>query len=249
LKCLILLDEMSNFDRAYDRKFERDDHAPHPTPGEIFRANFFRRAETLGAVRKNTSARRNQTSAKGRSTHHATLASGSTLSPMRYSPPFVGRAAVCETQCLEGKNVAASNANLILVQQHCEVFNRGDMDAAAEFFAEDSRNHGRQVGRAGVRAVLKDIQSTFPDVQQTILDSVVEAKWVVVRCTFSGTHRGVGRIPVCGGMLVGVQPTGRHFEVQHIHIYRVRNSKIAEHFANRNDIGMMQQLGLLPAGH
>jgi predicted ester cyclase len=122
------------------------------------------------------------------------------------------------------------------------------MDAAAEFFAEDSRNHGRQVGRAGVRAVLKDIQSTFPDVQLTIHDSVLGEDWVVVRCTFSGTHRGVGRLPVNGGMLVGVQPTGRRFEVQHIHMYRIQSGKIADHFANRDDLGMMQQLGLLPAG-
>ena len=141
----------------------------------------------------------------------------------------------------------ASNANLSLVQQHHEVFNSGDMNAAAEFFAEDSRNHGRQVGRAGVRAVLNDNQSTFPDVQLTIQNSVAEGEWVVVRCTFSGTHRGVGRMPVSGGMLVGVQPTGMHFEVQHIHMYQLRNGKIVEHFANRDDLGMMQQLGLLPA--
>jgi predicted ester cyclase len=78
--------------------------------------------------------------------------------------------------------------------------------------------------------------------------SVVEGEWVVVRCTFSGTHRGVGRIAVNGGMLVGVPPTGRHFEVQHIHMYKVPNGEIVEHFANRDDFGMMQQLGLLQGG-
>jgi predicted ester cyclase len=140
----------------------------------------------------------------------------------------------------------ASNANLFLVQQEHEALNSGDVNAAAEIFAEDSRNHGRQVGRAGVRAVLNDIQSTFPDFQMTILNSVVEGEWVVVRCTFSGTHRGVGRIPVNGGMLVGVQPTGMRFEVQHVHMYQLRNGKIVEHFANRDDLGMMRQLGLLP---
>lgn len=67
-----------------------------------------------------------------------------------------------------------------------------------------------------------------------------------VRCTYSGTHRGSSRFPVDGGMLVGVQPTGRAFEVQHIHMYRVLDGKIAEHFANRDDVGMMRQLGLLP---
>ena len=57
---------------------------------------------------------------------------------------------------------------------------------------------------------------------------------------------GTSRYHVDGGMLVGVNPTGRTFEVQHIHMYRVLGGKIAEHFANRDDVGMMRQLGLLP---
>lgn len=39
-----------------------------------------------------------------------------------------------------------------------------------------------------------------------------------------------------GGMLVGVQPTGRHFEVYHIHLMQVHAGKIVEHFANRDDL-------------
>ncbi|MGE0682475.1 MAG: ester cyclase [Candidatus Binatia bacterium] len=133
-----------------------------------------------------------------------------------------------------------------VVRQH-DAFNQGDTDAAAAFFAEHTRNHGRPVGREMVRAVLKDIQATFPDVQLRILQCVVEGEWVTVRCTFSGTHQGMGRLPVNGGLLVGVQPTGRFFEVQHIHMYQIQNGQIVEHFANRDDIGMMQQLGLLPS--
>ena len=79
-------------------------------------------------------------------------------------------------------------ANRKIIQDQYSAFNRGDMDKAAEFFAEDTRNHGRPVGRSGVWAVLKDIQVTFPDVQMKILQSVAEAEWVTVRCTFSGTH-------------------------------------------------------------
>ena len=97
-----------------------------------------------------------------------------------------------------------------------------------------------------MRKVLAEIKTNFPDARLTILNSVAEGEWVVVRCAYSGTHGGVSRFPVDGGMLVGVQPTGRSFEVQHIHMYRVLDGKIAEHFANRDDVGMMRQLGLLP---
>jgi predicted ester cyclase len=79
------------------------------------------------------------------------------------------------------------------------------------------------------------------------MEFVAEGEWVVVRGMFSGTHDGVSRLPVSNGMLIGVQPTRRHFEVQHIHMMQVSGGKISEHFANRDDLGMMQQLGLLPS--
>jgi len=50
-----------------------------------------------------------------------------------------------------------TEANRGLTQQFSEAFNRGDLDAAASCFTEDCRNHGRQVGRAGVRMVFKEI--------------------------------------------------------------------------------------------
>jgi len=81
-------------------------------------------------------------------------------------------------------------ANRKIIQDQHDAFNRGDIDAAAECFAGDTRNHGRPVGREGVRTVLKDIQTTFQDVQLKILQAIVEDEWVTVRCTFSGTHRG-----------------------------------------------------------
>ena len=59
--------------------------------------------------------------------------------------------------------------------------------------------------------VLEDVHRTFPDWKMEIVDMVAEADNVVVRCRVSGTHRGVGRLPVNGGMLVGVAPTGKHF--------------------------------------
>jgi steroid delta-isomerase-like uncharacterized protein len=139
-----------------------------------------------------------------------------------------------------------TETNRSIAERFNEAFNRGDLDAAASCFAEDCQNHGRRVGRAGVRKVLEEIKTNFPDASLTTLNSVAEGEWVVVRCTYRGTHRGTSRFPVDGGMLVGVQPTGRTFEVQHIHMYRVLDGKIAEHFASRDDVGMMRQLGLLP---
>jgi steroid delta-isomerase-like uncharacterized protein len=139
-----------------------------------------------------------------------------------------------------------TETNRRIVERFHDAFNRGDLDAAAGCFAEDCQNQGRKVGRAGVRTVLGENRTNFPDARFTIMHSVAQGEWVVVRCTYGGTHRGTSRLPVDGGMLVGVPPTGRSFEVQHIHMYRLLDGKIAEHFANRDDVGMTRQLGLLP---
>jgi predicted ester cyclase len=121
-----------------------------------------------------------------------------------------------------------TETNRRIAERFNEAFNRGDLDAAANCFAEDCQNHGRKVGRAGVRTVLGEIKTNFPDARLTTLNTVAAGEWVVVRCIYSGTDRGTPRFPVDRGMLVGVNPTGRTFEVQPIHMNRMLNGKIAE---------------------
>ena len=58
------------------------------------------------------------------------------------------------------------------------------------------------------------------------------------RATLSGTHRGE---------LLGMPPTGRAFSVQHMHMLRMRDGRSCEHWAVRDDLGMLQQLGIIPA--
>ena len=140
---------------------------------------------------------------------------------------------------------AAANAQI--VRRHHAVLNTGDVVAASAFFAEDTRNHGVPVGRKGVLRVLTDIYTTFPDWRMEVDDLAAVDNDVIVRMTVTGTHKGVGRIPVNGGLLVGVPATGKSFKVQHIHWYTLEGGLITEHRANRDDIGMMQELGLLPA--
>ena len=94
--------------------------------------------------------------------------------------------------------------------------------------------------------MLEDIFTTFPDWHVEIVEMVTEGDSVVMRCKVSGTHRGTGKIPVNGGMLVNVAPTGKHFETDHIQWLKFRDGKIVDHYATRDDIGMMRQLGLLP---
>lgn len=147
-------------------------------------------------------------------------------------------------RAVETTVVAAKNEQVI--RRHHALLDAGDINAAVRFYAEDTRNHGRPVGRQGVRTVLSDILTTFPDWRMEIVELAAVGDVAIVRMNVSGTHKGVGRIPVNGGLLVGVPATGRAFKVQHIHWYSLTDGLITEHYANRDDLGMMQQLGLLP---
>jgi steroid delta-isomerase-like uncharacterized protein len=151
---------------------------------------------------------------------------------------------------------SATDRNREIIRRHLELMNRGEWRQAAEYFAPDVQHHlghwqaGSERMISGKQLLtdnLADIFQTFPDWKMEIVEMVADGDSVVVRCRVSGTHRHVGTRPINGGLLVGVPPTGRRFEIQHIHWYRVRDGKITHHATNRDDLGMMQQLGLLPS--
>jgi steroid delta-isomerase-like uncharacterized protein len=148
---------------------------------------------------------------------------------------------VCLSQATD-----AVKRNEGVVRHFVESSNRRDVQSAVSDFAEDAKNIGRPGGRERMRHVLEDIYTTFPDYHYDIEEMIAQGDSVALRCKVSGTHRGMGKLPVNGGMLVGVEPTQKHFEIQHIHWFNLRDGKIVDHYATRNDIGMMQQLGLLP---
>ena len=149
-----------------------------------------------------------------------------------------------EHDAIEHTDLATKNAAIL--RHHLTVLNTGDVSAAAQFFAEGTDNFGRPVGRQGVLAVLTDVYSTFPDWRMEIEDLATVGDYVIVRVNVTGMHKGVGKLPVNGGLLIGVPPTGKTFQVEHIHWYTLKNGLIVDHRATRDDLGMMQQLGLLP---
>jgi steroid delta-isomerase-like uncharacterized protein len=165
---------------------------------------------------------------------------------------------VGDSSLLVAQTAGETKRNREVVRRHLELMNRGDWKQAAELFSPDVRHHlgtwqqgaeGIVRGQKTLIDNLEDIFRTFPDWKMEIVEMVAEGESVVVRCRVSGTHKGVGAKRINGGFLVGVQPTGKRFDVQHIHWYKLRDGKITDHFTNRDDLGMTQQLGLLPIGN
>jgi predicted ester cyclase len=127
-----------------------------------------------------------------------------------------------------------------------EGHNRQNADAAAAFYTEDASNHLRTVGRAGMKAVFETLYAVFPDFHYHIEESTAEGDRVVCKVTMTGTHRGQPKLrEAFSGMLNGIVPTGKSVKVLQFHTFRIRDGLIAEHAAVRDDMGMVQQLGLL----
>lgn len=135
--------------------------------------------------------------------------------------------------------------NIAVIRRTAEAANRHDPDAWAALFSEDVTNHGQPRGRQGMRAIFRSLLQAFPDWHFEERLIVADGDCVVAEQVMTGTHLGTPELPVLGGLLSGVPPTGKRVSVHHIHIFRLAHSKIVDHQAVRDDLGMMQQLGLI----
>ena len=124
-----------------------------------------------------------------------------------------------------------------------EVANRGNLAAVDEVMAPDFTEHevlppGTPPGREGVKQVFAMLRAGLPDLQVTIDDAIATGDKVVCRETWRGTHRGE---------LLGAAPTGKRVEFGAIDIVRVADGKLVEHWGQSDWLGLLQQVGALPA--
>jgi steroid delta-isomerase-like uncharacterized protein len=124
-----------------------------------------------------------------------------------------------------------------------EIFNRGNMSLVDEFLAPDFIEReelppGIPPGREGVKQMTIMFRSAFPDFKATIDDMIAEGDKVVVRMTWSGTHKGE---------FMGIPPTGKSVSFGVIDIVRFARDKFVEHWGMMDSTSMMQQLGAVPA--
>ncbi|HET8853617.1 MAG TPA: ester cyclase [Ktedonobacteraceae bacterium] len=124
-----------------------------------------------------------------------------------------------------------------------EVFNRGNLAIVDDLVAPDFLNHEvppgmNNRGPDSTRQIVTMLRTAFPDLHVTIEELVAEGDTIAGRVTMSGTHLGPFQ---------GMAPTGRSFEQAQMHFVRFRDGKGIEHRAVRDDLGMMRQLGVIPA--
>ena len=123
-----------------------------------------------------------------------------------------------------------------------EVFVRGRSEAVDELVADDFVSHTSpstgdpkaELGRATER-----VHASLADVRFEIEDLIAEDDRVVARLTAAAT-------PV--GDFMGRPASGKRYEIGEIHIFRVRDGRVVEHWHQHDALGMLRQLGAMPGG-
>ena len=113
--------------------------------------------------------------------------------------------------------------------------------------AETEPPDTRGIGPAALYATARWLRTAFSDLTWQVHDVVHDNDLVVVHATMSGRQTGPFVAYRPDAEIAAVfPPTGRTFAVTQTHWFRMRDGRVAEHWANRDDLAMGQQLGWNP---
>ena len=134
-------------------------------------------------------------------------------------------------------------ANKAVVRRAYEEFMMaGNFSSLAEIVHDDYMDYTQPPGwatdRAGLQRQIEYFRSAFPDIHVTIEDMIAEGDLVMHRQTMRGTHRGD---------FFGIPPTGTTVAMTGMHSFRIADGRLIEHRANNDDLGLLRQLGAIPA--
>jgi len=133
--------------------------------------------------------------------------------------------------------------NIKLIQRfYDEGWNANNLDVYDELVTDDFVDHqavpGLPPGREGFKLLNVMFRSAFPDVYVAVENIVADDDKVGCRWRSGGTHQGE---------LFGIPATGKTVEITATVFYRVEDGRLAEGWINRDDLGLMRQLGVVPS--
>lgn len=123
-----------------------------------------------------------------------------------------------------------------------EGFNAHNPDGFDDYFAPDVVNHALPPdmpnGAEGTKMFAGMFFNAFPDIVLTFEHVVAQGDRLALHWSATGTHRGD---------LMGIPPTGREVQLQGVAIDRFENGRSVEHWEIMDQLGLMVQLGVVPA--
>jgi predicted ester cyclase len=132
---------------------------------------------------------------------------------------------------------STTEANKAVARQVIErIFVNQEDRAIDELVAEDFVPHTFRPmprGREGLREGMKRAGAGVSEPRFEIEDLIAEGDRVVARLRTSARHTGP---------FMGVEPTGNRYTNEEIHIFRIRDGRLAEHWHAFDTLGLMRQL-------
>jgi steroid delta-isomerase-like uncharacterized protein len=115
-----------------------------------------------------------------------------------------------------------------------EIFEQGRPDAVDELCADDFIGHTwGNADKEGLKAAMARVVKGLADAKFTIEDEIGEGDLVAVRLTASA--RQIGEF-------MGMPASGRSYEIGEIHVFRLRDGRVAEHWHQFDSASLMKQL-------
>ena len=134
-------------------------------------------------------------------------------------------------------------ANKAIVRRFIdEIFVAGSLSAVDQLIAPDAVFHTYPFGddpRDGMRKAIERVSAGLSDAAFTVHDMVAEDDLVAAGVTSAATH---------SGQFMGMPATGRRYEIEELHLFRIRDGRVVEHWHQFDQMAMMRQLGVGPGG-
>ncbi len=133
-----------------------------------------------------------------------------------------------------------SEQNKSLIRAFVEAINAQDWERVLGLLATDFKRHSTAAGEPAVNSAeglvgfLQTEFVTFPDASESLLDLIAEGDKVAARHRFRGTQLGP---------IAGFPPSGKTLEATYLAIYRVEDQRIAEAWAEWDNLAVLRQLG------
>lgn len=138
----------------------------------------------------------------------------------------------------------STEENKAIVRQVEKAWDSGNLDALDNLFAPNFTAHsaipGMPPGLEGAKIAHMGSVQALPDRRTTIEDLLAEGEYVVARVRMIGTNQG-------GFPWLGIPANDNKVDVQWTSLYRLDDGKIVEHSAVMDMLGLLQQLGAIPA--
>ena len=133
-----------------------------------------------------------------------------------------------------------SDQNKAIVREFTRIFkNQHNVDGIDHLFAAGFRHNfvpPIPPGLAGFKAIGRMMNTAFPDVVVTEEDMIADENTVVERSSAVATHQG---------SLTGEKATNKQIRWSEIHIYRIRDGKIVEHWVEMKMLELLKQIGAI----